>query len=214
MENNVLEIILGAIVGNTIAVATIGFLFKSIITHRLEKDMALYQAKIDANVKEKLSEYQSKLEKERIRLQISYGGIFEKQADAIIEIYNAVLGVDRTLCMVMHSADNKESYYEEFLDSWRTLSRKLDEKRIFIPEYVVKLLEKIEKDIFKGVNQHRRGEIRLGRSNLSNEEIEKIFKRQDKAFEIVDQMPIIKQELVVTLRNLIGVMHSDKVGEN
>ena len=209
-----LEIIVGAIVGNTLAVAAIAFLFKSILTHRLEKDMALFQAKIESDANAKISEYQSQLEKERIRLQISYGGIFEKQAEAIIEVYNSVLGVDRTLYMAMHSADNKEPYYEEFLNSWRCLSRKLDEKRIFMPDHVIVILEKIEKDIFRGVNQYRRDEMRLGKSNISPKEMDKLFDRQDRCHEIVDQMPDIKQQLVNSLRDLIGVKHNEGMGEN
>jgi len=209
MESNVLEIIVGAIVGNTIAVSAIAFLFKSVINHRLEKDMAIYQAKISSDAKLMISEYQSTLEKERIRLQISYGGIFEKQAEAIIQIYNAVLGVERTMYSAMHSAGDKEDSYKEFFDCWRELSRKLDENRIFIPDHVIQLLEKIEKGIFNEVSQYRRDEVRLGRKNISNKQMETIFKRQDRSFEVVDEMPKIKQELVTSLRNLIGATHNE-----
>ncbi|MBY4678164.1 hypothetical protein [Marinobacterium arenosum] len=209
MEDNVLEIILGSIAGNALVVGVLAFLFKSIVNHRLEKDMAIYHEKIRLDNEKILGEYRSELEKERIRLQISYGGIFEKQAEAIIEIYNSVLGVERTMSNAMHAGENKEEYYEAFIENWRVLSKSLDEKRIILPEHVVELLKKIQKDVFWGVHDYRRADYQLGKVTLSNEQIDKLFDKQDRALAITDKMPEIKQELVVSLRKLIGVSHGE-----
>lgn len=206
MESNVLEIIIAAIVGNTLVVAILAFLFKSIINHRLEKDMALYQARIEANAKETLSEYESKLEKERIRLQISYGGIFEKQAESIIQIYDAVLEFEKNTFLAIHSTNEED--FKTFIVSSSKLYNLLNQKRILLPDTVVKMVEKIQNDIFWGVDDNRRIEYRLGRNNISDKLFEVLFKKQDEALKVVNSLPELKNELIVELRNLIGIAHS------
>ena len=52
--------------------------------------MEPFKSKLAQDAAESISSYQSDLEKERIRLQISYGGIFEKQASVIVELFRLV----------------------------------------------------------------------------------------------------------------------------
>jgi len=90
-EFNVLLTALGA---NALVLVVLGFLFKSIITHFLNKDVATFKSTLQLDVTHQIAKYKSELEIERTRLQISYGGIFSKQADVLIKLYELLLELE------------------------------------------------------------------------------------------------------------------------
>ena len=81
------DAVITAILANSIALTIIGFLMKSLISQYLSKDMAAFQARLEEKSTSNLEAYRAEVEKERIKLQIAYGGIFERQADAILELF-------------------------------------------------------------------------------------------------------------------------------
>ena len=58
---------------------------------KLDKAQALYASELKADSDKKLEAYKASLEKETIRLQVSYGGIYEKQATAINSLYQGLI---------------------------------------------------------------------------------------------------------------------------
>jgi|GEM_PF-2955402 len=87
MNSDIVDVITVAIVSNTIAMGALGFLFKSIINNYLAKNVEAFKAT---------------LQKENTRLQISYGGIFEQQANALKGLYSRLLDLE-------NGADNLSS---------------------------------------------------------------------------------------------------------
>ncbi|MBW4936166.1 hypothetical protein [Marinobacter sp. F4206] len=199
------QVIIASAVANGVAIGAIGFLCKSIIAHFLTKDVETFKNKLQLESEHSISSYRSELEKERIRLQISYGGIFEKQANVIINLYQLIVGFERSIDAAVHAAGDKGEQYEEFIIRWRELLSYLDENRLLIPESVENLFEKFHRGVFYSVRDYRVSEKRMARRNMTNNEIEKLLAKQDKALADLDQIPAIKRELTESLRGLIGV---------
>jgi hypothetical protein len=66
-EFNVLLTALGA---NALVLGVLGYLFKSIITHFLNKDVETFKSTLQSDVTQQVEKYRSELEIERTRLQI------------------------------------------------------------------------------------------------------------------------------------------------
>ena len=68
----------------------VGWIVKSVINRYIDKDIANHKALLDKDIEN----YKSQRLAENTKLQISYGGIFEKQANAIIEIYSTFIKLE------------------------------------------------------------------------------------------------------------------------
>lgn len=72
------EVVLASLLSNAIVLGVIGYLSKSMFTHFLNRDIERFKSEILADASKQIESYKSKLEIERNRLQISYGGIFQR----------------------------------------------------------------------------------------------------------------------------------------
>lgn len=122
------QIVIAAIVSNAVALAALGFLFKSLIGHFLDKD---------------INSYKSKLEAENLKLQIAYGGIFEKQANAILELYSKLLSLE----LGANPGNLKTpEQWNSYLDSIQSAASFYHEQRVMIPQTLdAKVLETIQR---------------------------------------------------------------------
>lgn len=121
------QIVIAAVVSNAVALAALGFLFKSLIGHFLDKDINSYKSKLDA---------------ENLKLQIAYGGIFEKQANAILELYSKLLSLE-----LGASSGNLRTpeQWNKYLDSIQSAASFYHEQRVMIPQTLdAKVLETIQ----------------------------------------------------------------------
>ena len=201
------QTIMGAIAANTLALGILAFLTRSIITHYLNKDVAEHKIKLEFDTKNEIEKFKADLEKEKVRLQISYGGIFEKQANAIIEIHKLLVALERNFEWVIHNTTNKE-FFGAFIDSYKELFNYYELNRILLPENIEDNFEQLRNDMYSAVARNKTIETQLNRSHLLNDDdFEKLFDRQDKVYKIIDQLPGIKKELRSKLRNLIGTNH-------
>jgi len=201
-----IEIIIGAIAANTIMIAVLGFLARSVIQHFLSKDIEKFKSNLESEAKSELESYRSNLEKERIRLQISYSGIFEKQATVIIEMYKLILNFENKIRSFMTPMDDLNELYGEFIDSYRVLFNYFEINRILLPKTLEADFENFLKKMYLAVNQHKRVESQINQGYMLQEvDFDKLFKQQDQAFEIIDKLPDFRRELTDKLRLLIGV---------
>lgn len=199
------EAILGSIAANALVLGILGFLLKSILSHWLDKDISKFKLEIEENANKVIASHQSELEKERIRLQISYGGIFEKQANAILELFTLAVEFEKSVQSATHVADNKSQAYEQFIECWRNLVGFYEKHKILMPESIEEIFEKFSNGTFWSVEDYRRAEQRISRHKITNEDLDKLFSRQDKALADLDQLPALKKELTSRLRSLVGV---------
>ena len=199
------EAILGAIAANALVLGILGYLFKSILSHWLDKDVSKFKLEIEGDAKTTIANYQSELEKERIRLQISYGGIFEKQANVILELFTLSVEFEKQVQSATHTAVNKGQEYEQFIECWRNLVGFYEKHKILLPESIEEIFEKFSNGTFWSVEDYRRAEQRISRQNITNEQLDRLFLKQDKALADLDQLPALKKELTSKLRSLVGV---------
>jgi len=200
--------ILKTIATNTIALGILAFLFRSIIGHWLDKDISSFKSKVESNAKEAIASYQSELEKERIRLQIQYGGIFEKQAEAILELYRLIVAFEKSINDAMFSGDEGNSY-EQFISHLRDLTDFYDDHQVLFPEVIENLFDKFHRTAFFATGGYRRTEKRLSSNYISSKQFDSIFAQQDKALAEFEQIPILKKELTLCLRKTIGTIENN-----
>ena len=114
MTQEMLNSVLIAVGSNAILLAVLGFLCRSIVNHFLEKDINTYKAELAT---------------QNTRLQVSYGGIFEQQANAIIEIYSRLLELE-VAGQSLHEPAQWNSYREQI----RAVVNQYHKLRVLFPE--------------------------------------------------------------------------------
>lgn len=102
-----MEDLLAALGANALILGALTYLVKSFIGLRLEKDVIEFKSDIKRKASEEMERFRAQLEKDRLRIQISYGGIFERQADAILELYGAVVALERGVNEAIKLGDRK-----------------------------------------------------------------------------------------------------------
>ena len=199
------EAVLGSIAANALALGVLGWLFKSILSHWLDKDVSKFKLEIEENAKRVIASHQSELEKERIRLQISYGGIFEKQANAILQLFTLSVDFEKRVQSATFSTGDKNHEYAQFIECWRNLIDFYEKHKILLPESIEEIFEKFSNGTFWSVEGYRRAEQRISRQNITNEQLDRLFSNQDKALADLSQLPALKKELTSQLRSLVGI---------
>lgn len=207
-----IETIIGVIAANAILLGVLGFLTRSIIQHFLSKDIEQFKNNLESEAKIEIESYRSKLEKEHIRLQISYGGIFEKQANVIIEIYKLILDFEEKIRFFMTPIDGRDKAYKEFIQSHSVLFNYYEKNRILLPKTFEESFESFLKKIYNAIETHKNVDEQLKRREilerlnmLKEKDIDRLYKRQDKAYEIIDNLPHFRNDLTEKLRALIGL---------
>ena len=199
--------VIKVIATNTIALSILAFLFRSIIGHWLDKDISTFKSKVESNAKEAIASYQSELEKERIRLQIQYGGIFEKQAEAILELYRLIVAFEKSIDDATFNEDEGTSY-KQFISHLQAMTNFYDDHQVLFPEVIENLFKDFHNTALFATGDYRRSESRLSSSHITEKQFDDLFARQDKALEELKQIPIIKKELTLLLRKTIGTIEN------
>jgi hypothetical protein len=214
------QVVLTSIAGNTIVISILGFLGKVLIDNLLKKDLLTFQSSLQRDVdffKQKLEntasleleKHKSQLETERLRLQISYGGIFEKQANAILEIYNQLLELERNSFNVMESTGVENTKYQEnFSESWRTVKNSYISNRILYPEEIDSAINKFINDIYLNVRRLKRYNMQFNSRASDDDEIKHLIENIEKAEEVIERdLPNLKELLIINMRKTLGVVH-------
>lgn len=212
-----IETVIGAIAANAVILAALGFLTRSIIIHFLSKDIEKFKNDLEFKAKIELESYRSKLEKEHIRLQISYGGIFEKQANVFIEIYNHILTFEAKIKRCITPLGKPEIAYQEFIEAYQILFSYYERNRILLPKTFEESFEAFTKKLYNAIESKKIIDEQLNRRELleqlnmlSKENIAGLYQRQDKAYEILDNLPEFRNILTEKLRSLIGINFGEK----
>lgn len=180
-----LEAIITSIVGNAVVLAALGFLFKSLISNLLDKD---------------ISQYKDRLEKENVRLQISYGGIFEKQATSIIELYKGLAELERVTYKTIHYSEDPVDKWEWFRESWAAVMNSYDTHRILLPEDIDQDFKNFLDKIFKGVLHYTNSDRRFI-TIATKDDFEKLMEKKEEALKVIEkEISYIKEALIKKIR--------------
>lgn len=184
-----LEAIIASIAANAVVLGVLGFLFKSLISNLLDKD---------------ITQYRDKLEKENMRLQISYGGIFEKQATAIIELYKGLADLERATYKTIHNSEDPAIKWEWFRESWASVRNSYDSYRILLPEDVDQDFKIFLNKIFDGVLHYTNSDRRI-MSPATEDEFKKLMEKQNEALAVIEkEIPDLKEKLIQKIRTTLS----------
>jgi hypothetical protein len=204
-----METVLAALGANALILGALTYLVKVFIGSRLEKDVIEFKSTIERKASEEMERYRAQLEKDRLRMQISYGGIFERQADAILAVYGAVVALERGAGEAIHLGGNFQERHSKFENPLWELRKTFIDKQILLPPAVEKAMEAFLARLPHAVRTYLSGESR-DFSRLSPEQMDKVFEQQDRAMEVIEkEVPELRGTLVAEMRKVIGVVASE-----
>ncbi|MCB5195918.1 hypothetical protein [Deefgea salmonis] len=178
----------------------------------LLKENEVFQRDLKSIAEHQIEEYKSSLEKERIRLQISYGGIFEKQANAIIELYRLTTEFEETINGALYegSVEKNSSAEAIFNEKRDRLYSFLTKNRILIPEKIDGMLHDLQRKTYISVNNYRNADKYINRSYVNQDILSSMISRQEKAHDDLEKVKVIREELIIQIRKLIGTFGSNE----
>ncbi len=203
------KLLIESVITNATFLTVLGLVARSLFKHYLDKDISNFKEKIKSDASKQVEAFKSELEKDRLRLQISYGGIFEKQANAILDLYQHLLKLERARYYAVHDSKSGTDRRKDFMPHWQEIRSKYAEHRILLPEHIDTELDRFFSTLFKNVLKYNRLDQRLS-SCVSDEEFEKISEVQAEVFQYLEQeIPAIQEYLISEMRKTIGV-HPEK----
>lgn len=207
-----IKIITGAIAANTVIFLILGFLARSIILHFLSKDIVQFKNQLEHKTNLEIESFRSKLEREHIRLQISYSGIFEKQANVILDLYKLIYNLEKKINSYMTPIEGQQKAYSEFIQTHKTLFDYYEKNKILLPKSFEDSFESFLRKIYNAINVHKNSEEQFKHREimerlkiLKQDDIDRLYSRQDKALEIIDNLPNFRGDLTEKLRTLMGI---------
>ena len=192
------------LVSNATVVAVIGFLMKALINRQLDRENAKFQANLQASADREMEQFRARLDRERLRLQISYGGIFEKQANAVLDLYRSAVEFRAAAVTTMDIPIEEESESRAFRECWRRLHNCYITNRVLLPDDLDRKCREFVDDFYSKVFQHKRLHGEYGRVR-SEGEFDRINARGEALRAAVDSaMPALLDEIVALMRVLLG----------
>lgn len=187
-------------------IGAITYLSKQFIEGFFKSKQKEYELTLKNRLDTELHTYKEELENENLRFRVKVAGVYERQAEILIELYKRIEDVDCELFNVINYASGNSPIYEKFNNAFRELRTYYRKNKILLPETTDVLIEALINDAFWSAEGHKSAENRLTNTGVFTEgEIEKIFDKKREASELSKTVPQIKSELTNKLREIIGV---------
>ncbi|TVK98908.1 hypothetical protein AYI84_19440 [Shewanella algae] len=183
----------------TVSMSVLSFLFVKIIKFWLDKEVNRFQNSLEMQC----VEYKNSLEIDRLRLQIAYGGIFEKQSSLLIEVSQELSLLYGEIFSFLNNPKDKKSR-DSFRHLWFQLRTKHSSRRVLIPEdvdekiyeYFSKSLQTVTKLYVVESKMHdTQGENDLNNLMIEHDELVNV---------IMVELPSMEQKIVESIRNLLS----------
>jgi hypothetical protein len=202
--------ILLAFGGNAALLVLLGWLARSLGSQLLARDIEKFKRNIELTAQREIETYKAQLEKDRLRLQISYGGIFEKQADAILDLYKIVLTLERAASDAVNNLSEPAPERQlAFRQAWSAIRTSYQQSRILLPQDIDEMLDNFINRMFRGVFEYMRMEARDLR-RVTDDEFQRLSDRQDAALEVIEnELPALREKLILSMRRTMGVASSE-----
>lgn len=202
----IIEKIAILILAPTTIVAVITYLLKQFIEGFFKSKGKEYELTLKNRLDTELHNYKEELENENLRFRVKVAGVYERQAESLIELYKRIEDVDCELFNVINYASGNSPIYEDFNNAFRDLEIYYRQNKILLPETTDVLIEALLKDSFWSVEGHKNAENRLANTEIfTNGEVDEMFAKKREASELSKTVPQIKSELTNKLREIIGV---------
>lgn len=179
----------------------------------LDRERDTFKNELHRETSLKLEEYKGSLEVERTKLQIRYGGIFEKQAFACLELYKKVVIYERAVKPAAFSNDANEETIQFDTPEYEYLKKELinlkeyfEENKILFPERLTSELNKFIDVSFLSVFHIRSVDWSIDNENMKRVDVEQNLDIRRKAEESLSTLEPIKKKLEKILSDTIGTI--------
>ncbi|MCP3850383.1 MAG: hypothetical protein GY694_09125 [Gammaproteobacteria bacterium] len=139
------QTILLAIGGNTVVLAVLGFLGKSLLEKLLARDTARFEADLKSKADVTIAQLKSELELKAIEHQIRYSKLHEKRANVVAELYSLLAEglweAESFLNPIEWNGETKKiDKYSIALEKLAEVYRYFDKHRIYLPDELCETL--------------------------------------------------------------------------
>ncbi len=202
-----LQIIIASIGGSAVLFGALAWLFKSIITHYLSKDIDKFKANLQLEAQKEMAHIQSTLEIEAFEHQIRFSRLHERRADIISLIYRSIVELhlsvnDFVRLLPRSSKDQNNTNLQRIWNAADQLKSSFEKNRIFFSEQICEKVSALNETMSKPVSEIV---IRLEIDKEQNWEW--LGKRYNEALDVLEnKVPLIKAELESDFRELLGVL--------
>ncbi|HDS1207580.1 TPA: hypothetical protein QDZ84_002604 [Shewanella algae] len=193
--------ILENIATSAIAISAVAYLAKSIVSNLLNKDLEKFKLDVKREAERKIEQYKSDLESERIRLNISYSEVFSRQANVIADLYKNLVKLEQylKLLIIMKDTNVDTQQVAAAVHSWEAFSTYFDENRIFLPDDICELIDKLTSEIFFEYLNYRKS------TKKTDTEKEIDLNKIKESEQVISQFPVIKSTIENKFKVMIGV---------
>ena len=205
------KIVIGAITGNALVLAILGFLAKSFINNLLNKDIKKFELELKSKNDIIIENLKNDLKIITFEHQVKFGYIHEKRAKVIADLYKKIAETERNARQFIMKLSSDKETFDSISQEIDDLRNVFDINSIYfdknlsdeINDFIMKLWEPV-------VTVQAYADV--DNPTLLDEKKEKL----NKVFEVIDQRGLltkIRTKLENEFRILIGVDISDDQGK-
>ena len=203
---NIIESIGLLVVTPVSIVASITYLAKKFVDTLFATKQKQYELELQRKLDHELQSFKVKRENESLRNRVKIEGLYERQADTIICLYQKTVIIERDLHMIINFASGNSELYKNFENSYDDIRTYFNQNRILLPEPTEVLVEALLNDAFGSYSKHKHSEKTLSQlHDIDFSVLQETFKAKEDSTELSRAFQQIKVELTIALRNLIGV---------
>jgi len=136
MDSFIVAEVLKIALPSSVLIGAVGWLARTLIKNLLDKEMAETKNRLESDAKKQIEQFKSQLEIERVKLQTRYSGIFSKQAEAILGLFQKLEAFSKMANLALANAGTDEEVKEEFRKQFIELKENYSINRIFLPKEV------------------------------------------------------------------------------
>ncbi|MGY5514660.1 hypothetical protein ACXHQ0_27255 [Vibrio antiquarius] len=184
----------GVITGCLVAV------FKKYIDHQLKLKEQSLLTDLKVQAEKEVAVYRAKLEQESLRFNVKTSGVYEKQAEALTEIYSQLSDLEYLMSVAISQGKPWDEKYDQFKSTYFEVRTYWRRNRILLSDEIDHLIRALLSDAFWAVENYGSGE-----SSFLRGDFEYADSQKKKAEQLKQSIPQILELLVTDFRNKIGV---------
>ncbi len=175
--------------------------FKKYIDHqlKLKEQSLLTDLKVQADIE--VAVYRTKLEQESLRFNVKTSGVYEKQAEVLMEVYSQLSDLEYLMNVAINQGKPWDEKYDKFKSTYFEVRTYWRRNRILLSDEIDHLIRALLSDAFWAVENYGSGESSFLRGDFEYADTQK-----QKAEQLKQSIPQILELLVTDFRDKIGVM--------
>ena len=139
-SNSMWEQLLIVFGGNATLLIVLGFLFRSLISQLLTKDIEKFKTQLKADADKSVEQYKSTLQMTALEHQVRFSKLHEKRGEVLADVYERLVESERLAKQYVFHKKSDEAAYLAAVKSVREFHDFVELHRIYLPEKIGILL--------------------------------------------------------------------------